>query len=331
MKKTLLFILSTFCFHTVMAESIDRLVLQDGSEVSGHITNQVPGKQIIIDTESDGIRTFDFSKIKRIERSARDSELLTGIVDIIKTRSGKEYKGQITGQVPGKSIEILTEDGTETVNARDIKLQRKVKLNPDRTLISQTEYLDVVATASGDYIGVITSQDYGDENNPSFVLITDANNDDQKVLISEITELRRIPNQDYKPLMQFHVQPGNYYFNETPVNGAKAVKWKKDWTALDDNDIKEAQAINVEDCKLTIQTDDNATNRKCMLLEVQQVTAGKVSKYAYSLVEAGKGGLTYTTTKQDGIEAEWTYCVKEGYYVLLVPGSELVYVVNIVK
>lgn len=331
MKKGLLFLLSCFCLNTIMAESTDRLVLKDNTTIPGRITNQIPGKQIIIDTEDGGIKIIDFSKISRIERTPRDTELLTGIVDIIETRSGNEYQGQITGQKPGESIELLTEKGLELIATKDIKLQKKEKLNPDYSLVSQAEYLDVVVTASKEYTGIITLQDYGDDNNPSYVLITEADDTYQRVLVSDITELRRITNKDYNPIMQFHVQPGNYYFNQTAVKGVKPLKWKKDWNAIDDNDIKEAQVVIVTDGKLTVQTDDKATNRKCVLLEVQPAAAGKITKYAYSLAEAERGGVPYETTCQDGIEAKWTYTVKEGYYVLQVPESDLVYVVSIVK
>ena len=69
MKKGLLFLLSCFCLNTIMAESTDRLVLNDNNIISGRITNQIPGKQIIIDTEDGGIKIIDFSKISRIERT----------------------------------------------------------------------------------------------------------------------------------------------------------------------------------------------------------------------------------------------------------------------
>ena len=319
------------CLSIAQAHPEDLIVLKSGRIVQGYISSQVPGKRITLMSDNGDTPGYDISEVAIIEQAARDKELIVGIVDVLETSNGP-VKGQIIKRTLGErqAIVVLKDNGeTKEVLNSEIRVQKKEKLNQDYSLFSQSEFLDVVETAEGEFSGIITKQDFTGES--TILFLEKENGEQQKFKIGDVQGLRRKPNKQYSPKKTFHPEPGNYYFNETAVDGVKTIKWKKDWVALDDNDVKEAQVINLKDDILTIATDDNAANRKLMLLEVQQVAAGKISKYAYSLVEAGKGGISYTTTKQDGSEAVWTYCVKEGYYVLLIPGSDLVYVVNIVK
>ena len=324
-------IFQLLCLGIAQAHPDDLIVLKSGKIVQGYISSQVPGKRITLMSDNDDTPGFDLDSVAFIEQAARDKELIVGIVDIIETSRGS-IKGQIIKRtlLERRSIVILKDnDETEEILNSEIQVQRKEKLNPNYSLFSQSEFLDVVVTKDGEFSGIITKQDF--TGSPTLFLENE-NGKEQKFLVSSINELRRKPNKQYSSIKTFHPEPGNYYFNETSVNGVKTEKWKKDWTALDDNDVKEAQVINLKDGILTIATDDNATNRKLMLLEVQQAAAGKTSRYAYSLADVEKGGIPYDTTKQDGKEAVWTYnSLKEGYYVLLIPGSDLVYVVNLVK
>lgn len=330
MKKVLIIsvIFQLFCLGIAQAHPDDYIVLKSGKIVQGYISSQIPGQRITLMSDNDDTPGFDIDSVAFIEQAARDNELIVGIVDVIETSRGP-IKGQIIKRtlLERRSIVILKDNGeTEDILNSEIKVQKKEKLNPNFPLFSQSEFLDIVVTKDGEFTGIITKQDF--TGSPTLFLEKE-NGDQQKFVVSNISELRRKLNKQYSPKKTFHPEPGSYYFNETPVNGVKTLKWKKDWIALDDNDVKEAQVINLKDGILTIATDDNAVNRKLMLLEVQQVAAGKISKYAYSLVDADKGGIPYNTTNQDGKEAVWTYTLQEGYYVLLIPDSDLVYVVNI--
>lgn len=316
----------------IQAHPEDLIVLKNGKIVQGYISSQIPGKHITLMSDNDDTPGFNIEDVAIIEQATRDKELIVGLVDVIETSRGP-IKGQIFKRTLGErpSIFIMKDDGeTEEVLNSEILTQKKEKLNKNYSLFSQSEFLDVVVPEDGESItGIITKQDFTGE---SPVLFLEQENGEQKEFkVNKITELRRKPNKGYTPIKEFHPEPGNYYFNKTVVSGVKSEKWKKDWTALNDDDVNNAQVINLTDDKLTIQTEDNATNRKCMLLEVQKAAAGKITRYAYSLADVEKGGIPYETTKQDGQEAEWTYIVKEGNYVLLVPGSDIVYIVNIVK
>ena len=324
-------IFQLLCFGMVQAHPDDLIVLKNGKIVQGYISSQIPGKRITLMSDNDDTPGFDMNDVAIIEQAARDKELIVGLVDVIETSRGS-VKGQIIKRTLGerRAMVILKDnDETEEILNSEIQVQKKEKLNPNFPLFSQSEFLDVVVTEDGEFSGIITKQDFTGDS-PT-LLLEKENGEEQTFKVTSISELRRKPNPQYSPKKTFHPEPGNYYFNETVVNGVKTEKWKKDWTALDDNDVNNAQVINLKDGKLTIATDDNAANRKCMLLEVQQTAAGKITRYAYSLADANKGGIPYETTCQNGSEAKWTYTLKEGYYVLLIPGNDLVYVVNIVN
>ena len=334
MKKVLFisFVLQLLCASIAQAHPEDLIVLKSGRIVQGYISSQIPGKRITLMTAQNETPGFDISEVAIIEQAARDNELIVGLVDVIETNNRGTVKGQIIKRILGekRSMVILTSDGTneEILNA-NILTQKKEKLNKDFSLFSQAEFLDVVVTEDEEFTGIITKQDFTGDS-PTLYLEKE-NGEGQTIKVSNVRELRRQPNKSYNPLTVFHPESGKIYFNKTVVDKVQTIKWKKDFTALDDKDIEAAQEIIAKDGKLTIDAKDTPDIRKSILLEVQQIPAGKVTRYAFSLLEAGKGGISYDTTRQDGTEAQWTYTLKEGLYVLLIPNSDLTYIVNIVK
>ena len=100
---------------------------------------------------------------------------------------------------------------------------------------------------------------------------------------------------------------------------------------VDENDVKNAKEIKVKNGILTVATDDTPDNRQYILMKLRKIQVNKQEIYAFTYEQAQKDKETYDTTCQNGTKAEWTYTVKEGPYALLIPGSDKVYVVNIVK
>lgn len=313
------------------AQSKECLVLKQGPKVCGYISNQIPGKQFIIQTEDDITLPYDVSSIAKIERTPRDSELLVGLVDVIETRGGKTYKGQIICKELGKSFVILTDQGTETINIKDILLERKEKLHPDSTLISQAEFLNIIVTDREERKGVITMQHYGNDSVARYLCLTDENNNEHHFLNKDIRQIHYVRNKDYKEAKVFRVVPGHMYFNEIAVESIKVSPLKKGVLTIDENDVKNAKEIKVKNGILTVATDDTPDNRQYILMKLRKIQVNKQEIYAFTYEQAQKDKETYDTTCQNGTKAEWTYTVKEGPYALLIPGSDKVYVVNIVK
>lgn len=154
----------------------------------------------------------------KIERTLRDKEMLTGIVDIIETKTGI-MKGQIVEIIPGKSISIFNENGIYQINVKDIKSQGREFLNSKQNWKQQVPYLDEVHTKTGVFCGLVTKQTYNQTEN-SFTFLG-LNNISEFIPVRDVISISKIKNADYKPLYQTNIAE-----NEVVVCGKKT-KWSK--------------------------------------------------------------------------------------------------------
>ena len=120
--------------NSLATNAQDRLYTLDNKVYTGYISTQIPGEQIIFISDGQVI-PFLLSDLLMIKYEAHNPDLLTGLDDVIKTRSGNIYQGQIIEQVFGKSIKIHTSSGVKNIDASDILEQQKVKMSKDYSLI----------------------------------------------------------------------------------------------------------------------------------------------------------------------------------------------------
>ena len=259
----LLFLVSS----SVMAQQkvYDKLILMDGDIVEGHITVQHPGKDLVFSVDNQE-RTYLLENVLAIERVKRAADDLSGLNDIVETRDGKIYKGQIFKQLVGKSVYLLDDNGLERIikNA-DIACQKKEKLNQAQALVEQTPFLDVVVTATGRYQGVIVLQDYGTDKTPSFLCVEDADGQQHKVEIAAITEIQRIPNNQYLLVKEFKVGAGEVFFNRNLVMALNG--------ATDDDATFKIDRANIQapvvDSPLIIEMMDTPGNQQGILIRAE--------------------------------------------------------------
>lgn len=265
----LLFLVSS----SVMAQQkvYDKLILMDGDIVEGHITVQHPGKDMVFSVDNQE-RTYLLENVLAIERVKRAADDLSGLNDIVETRDGKIYKGQIFKQLVGKSVYLLDDNGLERIikNA-DIACQKKEKLNQAQALVEQTPFLDVVVTATGRYQGVIVLQDYGTDKTPSFLCVEDADGQQHKVEIAAITEIQRIPNNQYLLVKEFKVGAGEVFFNRNLVMALNG--------ATDDDATFKIDRANIQapvvDSPLIIEMMDTPGNQQGILIRADVQTPKK--------------------------------------------------------
>ena len=200
----ILFFLVAFVGNT-FADNEDKLYTTDNKEYIGYISTQLPGKQIIFISDGQAI-PFDITELLMIKYEERNPNLLTGLNDVIKTREGKFYSGQIIEQTFGKTIKIKTSKGEETIEASQILEQRKCKMSADYTLMEQAPYKTLVKTNTDEeYTGVIVFQFYGNEESPSYLEIS-SGDIGKRINISDISQMRRVPNNEYKEVKAFMVE-----------------------------------------------------------------------------------------------------------------------------
>ena len=316
---------------TAMAQSkvYDKLILMDGSMVEGRITVQHPGKDLVFD--QDGQETvYPMEDILAIERSQRSNDDLSGIDDVIETRGGKIYKGQIVKQLLGKSVYLREDHGVvQIIKNEEIACQKKEKLNQEQSLFEQTPFLDVVITPEGTWQGVIVLQDYGSDEEASFLCVEDSDGQQQKVEIAAITEMQRIPNDSYAPIKEFVVGDDEVFFNR---NLAMAAKYTNDKNA--DFRIKretlQAPVITFSpEEALVIEVQDVADYQQGTLVRATVQDTGKKEALVFSYQDLVISPIkpVLTTTVKNTLRRE--YQVLPGYYVFFVPQGKKVYVCEV--
>lgn len=105
---------------------------------------------------------FSWDDIAEIKNTIPDPLLLNGLITIIETQYD-QYKGNIISQVPGESLDLLTEDGIIiNLKTSSIKKIRKDVINKKETLKHQTLLSETIEIAKNKQkiTGVITEQDF---------------------------------------------------------------------------------------------------------------------------------------------------------------------------
>lgn len=347
----------TFGFTTVQAEIYDRLVLKNGKVVAGYIAGQQPGQCIkfyaeeinggstrrtTIDADelipasnadngqfddintisvADGLPhtyTFSIGDVTKIERELRPEGQTFGIVDVITTRSGEIYEGQVIAQMLGSSIQIWDGRNTQTINNSNLASQEKRPLDASKDIIEQSPFLDVVVTQRVTYRGIIIMQNYGNEQQKSFLRIQEENGQISRVDISQITELLREPNSQYITTTNgtdFVPESGVIYFNSQAVKSIPTDKDDGNFI-IDADDIDGSLLLPLENGRLTIIMDDNADNRNTILLPIEQRKIGRKKMFAFNYEDIVDKAVMHDSSSSENGILRREYSIQTGSYVL---------------
>lgn len=316
---------------TAMAQSkvYDKLILMDGSMVEGRITVQHPGKDLVFDQEGQET-VYPMEDILAIERSQRSNDDLSGIDDVIETRGGKIYKGQIVKQLLGKSVYLREDHGVvQIIKNEEIACQKKEKLNQEQSLFEQTPFLDVVITPDGTWQGVIVLQDYGSDEEASFLCVEDSDGQQQKVEIAAITEMQRIPNDSYAPIKEFVVGDDEVFFNRNLAMAAKYTNDKNTDFRIKRETLQAPVITFSPEEPLVIEVQDVADYQQGALVRATVQDTGKKEALIFSYQDLVISPIkpVLTTTVKNTLRRE--YQVLPGYYVFFVPQGKKVYVCEV--
>lgn len=326
MKKYLI-ILSLISVLTGHAQVYDTMVLMDGSMVEGRITAQHPGKDVVFQSAGQEV-CYPEEDILAIMYAKRQADDLSGIDDVIETKAGKVYKGQIVKYLRDKAIYLYEDNGmTQIVSNTDIACLRREKLNQEQRILEQTPFLDVVMTGDGTYKGVIILQDYGSNDHLAFLCVQDEQGQQHKVDMATVTELRREPNRLYAPVTAFCVGEKEVYFNRN-LTGYTVYTTGRDGSLSIKRDIL-LQCPVIKDRRLTVETQDNESNRHGILVRSTLQGEGKKSVLVFSYKEMLTSPVpaVQTTTSSGTLRKE--YVTESGFYVYFVPQTRKAYVCEI--
>lgn len=91
------------------AQTVDKVYLQSGQILEGYISEQIPGKEITVTTES-GARTCNWSDIVRTEKVFNE-KAPASITETVTLKSGESITGRILVQNIGKDMTVGMQDG----------------------------------------------------------------------------------------------------------------------------------------------------------------------------------------------------------------------------
>ena len=262
--------------------------------------------------------TFSIGDVTKIERELRPEGQTFGIVDVITTRSGDIYEGQVIGQTLGSSIQIWDGRNTQTIYNNNLACQEKRPLDASKDIIKQSPFLDIVVTQRVTYRGIIIMQNYGNEQQKSFLRIQEENGQISRVDISQITELLREVNDQYSTTTSgtdFVPEPGVIYFNSQAV---KSIPTEKDDGnfILNADDIDGSLLLPLENGRLTITMDDNADNRNTILLPIEQQKIGRKKMFAFSYEDIVDKAVMYDSSSSENGILRREFSIHTGFYVL---------------
>lgn len=153
---------------------------------------------------SPNIYSLCWDTIEVVKAERRPKLLLSGVNRRYKLVSGMEYEGQYIEEVPGKTMSLLCDNGViEVFNTEEVLKDNRIKLNPNQSLLEQSDLIDIVQMKSGScYRGIIFERNYSesDDSANDYLLIQLDNGSTMSINLADIVEYRKEKNPNYKPV-----------------------------------------------------------------------------------------------------------------------------------
>ncbi len=147
--------------------------------------------------------SLSWDTIQVVKAEKRPKLLLSGINRRYKLVSGMEYEGQYMEEVPGKTMSLLRDNGViEVFNTDDVLKDVRLKVNPNQTLLEQSDLIDIVLLKNGSsHRGVIFERNYsqGTEAFNNYLLIQLDNGTTMSIDLADVVEYRKEKNPNYHP------------------------------------------------------------------------------------------------------------------------------------
>lgn len=146
--------------------------------------------------------SWDTIEVVKVER--RPKLLLSGVNRRYKLASGMEYEGQYIEEVPGETMSLLRDNGViEVFKTEEVIKDNRLKINPNQTLLEQSDLIDIVQMKNGsNHRGIIFERNYSENNNITndYLLIQLDNGTTMSINLADIVEYRKEKNPNYKPI-----------------------------------------------------------------------------------------------------------------------------------
>lgn len=155
--------------------------------------------------------------IEVVRADKRPALMLSGVNRRYKLSSGMEYEGQYVEEVPGQTMSLLRDNGVvEVFNTEEVMKDNRVKINPNQTLLEQSDLIDIVQLKNGGtHRGVIFERNYSDsdEITTDYLLIQLENGATMSINLADIVEYRKEKNPQYKPITDIILEENQVAIN----------------------------------------------------------------------------------------------------------------------
>lgn len=185
----------------------ENLILSDivtDNEIISKVRVLEKGAKIRYLEMSPNTYTLNWDTILIVKAPKRSKLMLSGINRRYTLNSGMEYDGQYIEEVPGRTVSLLGDNGiVQVFNTNDVKKDARFKVNPNQSMIEQSDLLDIIRLKNGTQIrGLIFERNYsnGSKITNDYLLIETENGHVQSVNLSDIAEYRKEKNSQFKPI-----------------------------------------------------------------------------------------------------------------------------------
>jgi len=166
--------------------------------------------------------SLNWDTIEVVRADKRPKLMLSGVNRRYKLASGMEYEGQYVEEVPGQTMSLLRDNGVvEVFNTEDVMKDNRFKINPNQTLLEQSDLIDIVQLKNGGtHRGVIFERNYSDsdEITNDYLLIQLESGSTMSVNLADIVEYRKEKNPKYKPITDIVLEEGQAAINRNMVS-----------------------------------------------------------------------------------------------------------------
>jgi len=166
--------------------------------------------------------SLNWDTIEVVRADKRPKLMLSGVNRRYKLASGMEYEGQYVEEVPGQTMSLLRDNGVvEVFNTEEVMKDNRFKINPNQTLLEQSDLIDIVQLKNGGtHRGVIFERNYSDsdEITNDYLLIQLESGSTMSVNLADIVEYRKEKNPKYKPITDIVLEEGQAAINRNIVS-----------------------------------------------------------------------------------------------------------------
>ncbi len=240
--------------------------------------------------------SLNWDTIEVVRADKRPKLMLSGVNRRYKLASGMEYEGQYIEEVPGETMSLLRDNGViEVFNTEEVMKDIRFKINPNQTLLEQSDLIDIVQMKNGSsHRGVIFERNYSesDEITNDYLLIQLDNGTTMSLNLADIIEYRKEKNPDYKPVTDIELAD-----EEAAINRNMGM-------LISTEEVSGIVTVDTDSLKITIPSNipqsitaefnmDNAAAQQLKLIRIRkyQDKKGKSAYYGFTFEDMVKNAV----------------------------------------